>query len=126
MSDSYLPGYTGYAARMVVERTVGERAAFVPRELLVGARVLDVGCGPGSITAGLGSQMGPTGRLVALDAAADHLRLARTALGGLTGSAPSWAVGRGSVYVLPPFSRLSITTHFPSGPCTLCPLASRS
>lgn len=60
-----------------------------------------MGCGPGSITAGLAVRMGPSGRLVALDAAADHLRLARTALGRLTDDTASWVVGRGSVYGLP-------------------------
>ncbi len=101
MGGANLPGYAGSTARMVMARTAAQRASFVPAELLVAARVLDVGCGPGTITAGLAAGMGPAGRLVALDAAPDHLRLAQSALGGLTGDIASWVVGRGSVYALP-------------------------
>lgn len=93
--------YVGSAARMMAARSAAARASFVPRELLAGARVLDVGCGPGSITAGLAVQMGTSGRLVALDIAADHLRLARRALEGLREDVPRWAVGQASVYALP-------------------------
>jgi SAM-dependent methyltransferase len=101
VTDSYLPGYVGSAARMMAARSAAERASFVPPQLLAGARVLDVGCGPGSITAGLAVQMGPSGRLVALDVAADPLRLARRVLEGLRENVPRWVVGRASVYALP-------------------------
>lgn len=101
MTDSYLPGYVGSAARMVAARSAAERASFVPRQMLAGARVLDVGCGPGSITAGLAAQMGPAGQLVALDVAADQLRLARTVLDGLRENVPRCVLGQASVYALP-------------------------
>ncbi len=101
MDGAYLPGYAGSTARMVLARTAAQRASFVPAELLVAARVLDVECGPGTITAGLAAGVGPAGRLVALDAAADHLRLARSALSGMGGDIAPWVVGRGSVYALP-------------------------
>lgn len=101
MTDSYLPGYVGSAARMVAARSAAERASFVPRQLLSGARVLDVGCGPGSITAGLAAQMGPAGQLVALEVAADQLRRARTALDRLRENVPRGVLGQASVYALP-------------------------
>lgn len=101
MGDFYLPGYAGSAARMMAARTAAQRASFVPTQFLLGARVLDVGCGPGSITAGLAAQMGATGRLVALDLATNQLGLARSALARLSGEVPSWVVAGGSVYALP-------------------------
>jgi ubiquinone/menaquinone biosynthesis C-methylase UbiE len=100
--SSYLPGYIGSAARMMAARCAAQRAAFVPRQLLAGARMLDVGCGPGSITAGLAEQMGRSGRLVALDIAADPLRRAQMALEALPGNdVPRWVAVQASVYALP-------------------------
>lgn len=93
MGDFYLPGYAGSAARMMAARTAAQRASFVPTQFLLGARVLDVGCGPGSITAGLAAQMGATGWLVALDLATNQLGLARSALARLRARFESWSVG---------------------------------
>ncbi len=97
----YLPGYGPSTLSMVAARTAATRASFLPQETLRAARVLDVGCGPGSITAGLAAQMTISGRLVALDTAHDHLGIARDALQSLVDDAPPWIVGNGSVYALP-------------------------
>lgn len=101
MADLYLPGYEGTAAQMLAARTAAQCASFVSSEFLRDARVLDLGCGPGSITSGLAAQMGAAGRLVALDLATGQLRLARSALARLSGEVPRWAVACGSVYNLP-------------------------
>lgn len=98
MDGSYLPGYGVSTTRMVAARTAAERAALVPSKLIAGARVMDVGCGPGSITVGLAQQIGARGSLVALDVALDHLELARDALDTAT---PTCTVLRASVYALP-------------------------
>ena len=97
----YLPGYDPSTLSMVAARTAATRAAFLPQDALCAARVLDVGCGPGSITAGLATQITASGRLVALDTASDHLGLARDALDMLGEDAPPWVIARGSVYALP-------------------------
>jgi SAM-dependent methyltransferase len=48
-------------------RTARSHAAFFVRLLQPGDRVLDVGCGPGSITVGLGKAVGPGGTVVGVD-----------------------------------------------------------
>jgi SAM-dependent methyltransferase len=48
-------------------RTARSHAAFFLPRLAPGARVLDLGCGPGSITAGLGEAVAPDGLVVGVD-----------------------------------------------------------
>ena len=50
-------------------RTAENSAAFLLPHLAEGAKVLDVGCGPGTITAGLARRVGPTGHVTAIDEA---------------------------------------------------------
>lgn len=52
-------------------RTAGNSAAYLIGELRPGMSVLDVGCGPGTITADLAELVGPDGRVTAVDAAPD-------------------------------------------------------
>ncbi|AWI31938.1 class I SAM-dependent methyltransferase [Streptomyces tirandamycinicus] len=60
-------------------RTAANSAAHLVPELRPGADVLDVGCGPGTITADLASLI-PGGTVTAVDAAADVLEEARQAV----------------------------------------------
>ena len=53
MLEGYAPGYAQDAVSMMAGRGAPERAEFALPLLHPGARVLDVGCGPGSITLGL-------------------------------------------------------------------------
>ncbi|MFF2196935.1 methyltransferase domain-containing protein [Streptomyces sp. NPDC058157] len=57
-------------------RTAANSAAYLIGELRPGMRVLDVGCGPGTITADLAELVAPGGRVTAVDAAADVLESA--------------------------------------------------
>jgi ubiquinone/menaquinone biosynthesis C-methylase UbiE len=57
-------------------RTVENSAAYLVEHLRPGARVLDVGCGPGTITAGLAERVAP-GRVTGVDTAAEVLEEAR-------------------------------------------------
>ncbi|MGI5403864.1 class I SAM-dependent methyltransferase [Streptomyces sp. CA-135486] len=57
-------------------RTAANSAAYLIDELRPGLDVLDVGCGPGTITADLAELVAP-GRVTAVDAAEDVLRQAR-------------------------------------------------
>src|SRR5437762_288192 len=50
----------------VSRRTLDSHAAFLRRYLRAGLEVLDVGCGPGSITLGIASEVEP-GRVVGVD-----------------------------------------------------------
>ncbi|WP_030763631.1 methyltransferase domain-containing protein [Streptomyces sp. NRRL F-2664] len=58
-------------------RTAENSAAYLLGELRPGAAVLDVGCGPGTITADLAERVAPGGRVTGVDAAEDVLAQAR-------------------------------------------------
>ncbi|MEU8774335.1 methyltransferase domain-containing protein [Streptomyces sp. NPDC048606] len=58
-------------------RTAANSAAYLIGELRPGLRVLDVGCGPGTITADLARLVSPGGHVTAVDAAEDVLERAR-------------------------------------------------
>ncbi|MFD3874685.1 methyltransferase domain-containing protein [Streptomyces sp. NPDC058623] len=58
-------------------RTAANSAAYLTGELRPGMRVLDVGCGPGTITTDLALLVAPGGRVTAVDAAADVVEQAR-------------------------------------------------
>ncbi len=53
-------------------RTIANSAAYLEPHLVAGRSLLDVGCGPGTITAEFAQRLAP-GRVVGLDAAADAL-----------------------------------------------------
>ncbi|NYI88949.1 ubiquinone/menaquinone biosynthesis C-methylase UbiE [Amycolatopsis endophytica] len=58
MLEGYAPGFAQDALAMMRSRTAADRAEFVLRLLRPGMRVLDVGCGPGTITAGFATIAG--------------------------------------------------------------------
>ncbi|MFF9979320.1 methyltransferase domain-containing protein [Streptomyces erythrochromogenes] len=58
-------------------RTAENSAAYLIGELRPGLSVLDVGCGPGTITADLAELVAPGGRVTAVDTAEDVLAQAR-------------------------------------------------
>lgn len=80
MTGDYLPGYRPDAIRMLSARTAAERAGQLLSRLSAGMRVLDLGCGPGSITAGLVEPVAPHGIVVGADASLAQLGLARQLL----------------------------------------------
>jgi len=73
---TYLHGHHDSVLRSHRWRTVDNSAAYVLPWLAPGARVLDVGCGPGTITAGFAGRV-PAGLVVGIDAAAGALAGAR-------------------------------------------------
>ncbi|HYC57083.1 MAG TPA: methyltransferase domain-containing protein [Candidatus Binatia bacterium] len=94
--EKYTHGHAPATIRQHAQRTAEEAAAFVLPELRPGMRVLDVGCGPGSITRGLARYVAP-GQVIGLDASADVLESARTD----AGDAANLRYEQGSVYALP-------------------------
>ncbi|WP_411104438.1 methyltransferase domain-containing protein [Streptomyces sp. cmx-4-9] len=58
-------------------RTAANSAAYLLPELRPGLSVLDVGCGPGTITADLAELVAPDGRVTAVDASAEIVEQAR-------------------------------------------------
>lgn len=77
--ESYAPGWGAEVMAMVSARTADDRAAFLLPFLPEGTRLLDVGCGPGSVTLGLARHVGADGHVVGLDMQATQVNLARQA-----------------------------------------------
>src|ERR1700691_4705818 len=75
-SETYLHGHHDSVLRSHRWRTAENSAGYLLDRLLPDARVLDVGCGPGTITADLAAGV-PSGQVVGIDAASDVLDLAR-------------------------------------------------
>ena len=96
--ETYTQGHAPAVVRQHAQRTAEEAAAFLLPELRPGMRLLDVGCGPGSITRGLAERVAP-GHVVGLDLSRDTLDLARrdAAARGIT----NLDYEEGSVYTVP-------------------------
>jgi SAM-dependent methyltransferase len=75
-SGTYLHGHHDSVLRSHRWRTAENSAGYLLPRLTVGARVLDVGCGPGTITADLAARV-PDGQVTGIDAAGDVLALAK-------------------------------------------------
>jgi len=82
MAPAYTHGHHPSVLSAHRWRTVDNSAAYLAGHLRPGLSVLDVGCGPGTITAGLAERVAP-GRVVAADAAETVLDEARRNTAGL-------------------------------------------
>lgn len=76
MTATYKVGHHESVLRSHRWRTVENSAAYLRPHLQPGMSILDVGCGPGTITRELSRLVGPTGRVVGIDAAADVVQTA--------------------------------------------------
>ncbi len=76
--ETYTHGHHESVLRSHRWRTVENSAAYLVPRLHSGMRVLDVGCGPGTITVDLAARVAP-GDVVGIDPAADALDAARAA-----------------------------------------------
>ena len=75
----YTHGHSAAVLSAHSRRRAADSAAYLLAHLNAGMDLLDVGCGPASITADLAERVAP-GRVVALDAASDALQAARATL----------------------------------------------
>ena len=96
MADTYTHGHADAVLQSHRWRTVENSAGYLVPHLRPGLAVLDVGCGPGTITVDLARRVAP-GRVLGLDVSADPLDEAR-ALAAREGVAVEFAVG--DVYAL--------------------------
>lgn len=96
--EQYTHGHAPATVRQHARRTAEEAAAFLLPELRPGMSLLDVGCGPGSITRGLAERVAP-GQVIGLDLSRETLVAARddAAARGLG----NLRYEEGSVYELP-------------------------
>ncbi|MGW7007365.1 methyltransferase domain-containing protein [Streptomyces sp. NPDC054933] len=76
---AYTHGHHESVLRSHRWRTARNSAAYLIGHLRPGMRLLDVGCGPGTITADLAELVSPGGHVTAVDAAADVLESAAAA-----------------------------------------------
>jgi len=60
----------------ISKRTLWKEGAFILPFLKEGMKILDMGCGPGTITIGIAKKVGPTGKVVGLDLSPQSLKLA--------------------------------------------------
>lgn len=62
---------------MMASRSADERADFAVKELTSGARVVDAGCGPGTVSVGLARAVAPSGWVLGIDAEPSQIDYAR-------------------------------------------------
>jgi SAM-dependent methyltransferase len=65
--DRYIHGHSDAVLRSHRWRTAANSAAYLLPRLRDGLRILDVGCGPGTLTVDLARHVGPTGEVVGVD-----------------------------------------------------------
>jgi ubiquinone/menaquinone biosynthesis C-methylase UbiE len=78
MTGEYTHGHHESVLRSHRWRTAGNSAGYLLPVLEPGMRLLDVGCGPGTITMDLAERVGPTGSVTALERTEAALDLARS------------------------------------------------
>jgi ubiquinone/menaquinone biosynthesis C-methylase UbiE len=76
--ETYTHGHSAVVVAHHARRTADEAAAFLLPHLRPGLRLLDVGCGPGTITCGLAQRVAP-GEVVGLDISPETVASARAA-----------------------------------------------
>ncbi|MEE1784065.1 methyltransferase domain-containing protein [Streptomyces sp. SP17BM10] len=81
-STVYTHGHQEAVLRSHRSRGAADSAAYLLPELRPGQALLDVGCGPGTITADLAELVGPSGRVVAVDTSAEVLEQAAAYVAG--------------------------------------------
>ncbi len=98
-SEGYAPGWAEDALSMMGRRKADTRAVFVLPFLADGVRVLDVGCGPGTITLGLAKAVAPHGFALGIDGQRSQVELATEMIA--TAGSKNLQFEQGSVYDLP-------------------------
>ena len=67
-------------------------------DIFPGARVLEVGSGPGALSMALLRAIGPAGHLLTVDIRTDHCKMARNNVRRFFGATPNWIVAQTDAY----------------------------
>ena len=103
---TYTHGHHESVLRSHKWRTVDNSAAYLAPHLTSGRSVLDLGCGPGTITADIGRRVAP-GRVLGIDASAAVIDEARREAGG----GPNVEFSVGDLYALEVDDRSFAVVH---------------
>ena len=76
-TPDYAIGFSDEQVEHLIQRNTVKSAAYLLPHLKPGQRVLDLGCGPGSISVGLAPAVAPGGELHCVDMAESQIELAR-------------------------------------------------
>jgi len=82
MTDRYTHGHQESVVSAHATRTIANSAAYLEPHLVPGVRLLDVGCGPGSITAEFAARVAPGGTVLGIDYSAEVIERATRDFGG--------------------------------------------
>jgi ubiquinone/menaquinone biosynthesis C-methylase UbiE len=74
--ETYTPGYSAPTLRLMLKRTAAKHATFFTPFLRRGMRLLDCGCGPGTITVDLAKRVSP-GHVFGIDLEQSQVRYAQ-------------------------------------------------
>jgi ubiquinone/menaquinone biosynthesis C-methylase UbiE len=96
-AETYTHGHHESVLRSHTWRTAANSAAYLLDDLAPGMDLLDVGCGPGTITLDLGARVAP-GKVLGIDRSADVVAQATKRLDGVP--APNVTFATGDVYAL--------------------------
>jgi ubiquinone/menaquinone biosynthesis C-methylase UbiE len=95
MEERYTPGHSPNTTACMAARSLRTHAAFIEPWLKSGFQVLDCGCGPGAISVGLATAVGPSGQVTGIDLAESQIAIAQAR------STANLNFQVGSVYELP-------------------------
>jgi ubiquinone/menaquinone biosynthesis C-methylase UbiE len=98
LPERYTAGYEDNLIGWFSERSMGREGAFFLPYLAEGMRVLDVGCGPGSLSLDLAARVGPEGRVLGVDIEGEQF--ARGAAAAAERGIENVSFQTGSVYEL--------------------------
>ncbi|HEX8509370.1 MAG TPA: methyltransferase domain-containing protein [Propionibacteriaceae bacterium] len=98
---TYTLGHHESVLRSHTWRTVGNSAAYLRPHLKPGQRILDVGCGPGTITHEFATIVGPDGYVHGIDTAPDVVDLARNSTRKPAVAGPVFEVGNAEALGFP-------------------------